>query len=112
MIAAIQPRPRSFPFGLHLGRIAGGCRHHHGLDLADAARHPIWPERQRGDLRYLNNLHQLARATDRYVGANGTYPLGIRAEYDPVAEQFRQSESWILMIMPYTEYKQVYDLGM
>ena len=57
----------------------------------------------------LNNLHQLARATDRYLGANGTYPLGICAEYDPVAKQFRQSESWILKIMPYTEYKYLYD---
>ena len=57
----------------------------------------------------LNNLHQLARATDRYLGANGTYPLGNRAEYDPLARQFRQSESWILMIMPYTEYKHLYD---
>jgi prepilin-type processing-associated H-X9-DG protein len=59
--------------------------------------------------RCLNNLHQLARATDHYVAANAVYPLGIRDHYDPVAKQFGPSESWVLMITPYTEYKYVYD---
>jgi type II secretory pathway pseudopilin PulG len=57
----------------------------------------------------VENLQQLARATHLYVSANGVFPPGARDPYDPPGQDRRGIESWLLLIMQYSEYKYAYD---